>query len=176
MPDLHWEGYNFPTYRDPNQPWILMTYESANSIRQRAYYKVSGNKNCCSLFWMYCTYLSHIHRANIQDLLEDDLEGSSTELWLWEKIRTLLPDMDLWRKERLQWHPQRWKRFTVRFLTNPHPFTFLNIIKISDIDQLLLYGLFLIAMILMAGINWIIMVIKFHFLGAFTTIFQIQIC
>ena len=39
MPDLHWEGYNFPSYRDPAQPWILMTYESANSLRQRAYYK-----------------------------------------------------------------------------------------------------------------------------------------
>ena len=58
MPDLHWEvspeetifrtkwrlislqGYNFPRYRDPERPWILMTYESANSLRTRAYYKV----------------------------------------------------------------------------------------------------------------------------------------
>ena len=39
MPDLHWEGYNFPRYRDPGQPWVLMTYESGNSIRQRSYYK-----------------------------------------------------------------------------------------------------------------------------------------
>ena len=39
MPDLHWEGYNFPQYRDPQQPWILMTYESGNSIRQRSFYK-----------------------------------------------------------------------------------------------------------------------------------------
>ena len=39
MPDLHWEGYNFPVYRDPKQPWVLMTYESANSVRQRCYYK-----------------------------------------------------------------------------------------------------------------------------------------
>ena len=34
------QGYNFPKYRDPDKPWILMTYESANSLRQRAYYKV----------------------------------------------------------------------------------------------------------------------------------------
>ena len=39
MPDLHWEGYNFPKYRDPSQPWVLMTYESGNSIRQRSFYK-----------------------------------------------------------------------------------------------------------------------------------------
>ena len=39
MPDLHWEGYNFPRYRDPGQPWVLMTYESGNSIRQRSFYK-----------------------------------------------------------------------------------------------------------------------------------------
>ena len=39
MPDLHWEGYNFPRYRDPGQPWVLMTYLSGNSIRQRSYYK-----------------------------------------------------------------------------------------------------------------------------------------
>ena len=36
LPNLHWEGYNFPAYRDPNIPWILMSYESANSIRERA--------------------------------------------------------------------------------------------------------------------------------------------
>ena len=34
------KGYNFPSYRDPAQPWILMSYESGNSIRQRAHYKV----------------------------------------------------------------------------------------------------------------------------------------
>ena len=39
MPDLHWEGYNFPQYRNPGQPWVLMTYESGNSIRQRSFYK-----------------------------------------------------------------------------------------------------------------------------------------
>jgi len=39
MPDLHWEGYNFPAYRDPTQPWLLMSYESANSIRQRSHSK-----------------------------------------------------------------------------------------------------------------------------------------
>ena len=151
MPDLHWEGYNIPSFRDPNQPWILMTYESANSIRQRSYYKVSGCKNWCSLFWIYCTYLSCMTRVNTQDLLEDDFEESSTEQWLWEKILTLLPDMDLWRKDRLQWHLWRWRRSTVRFLTSPHPIIFLNIIKTSDIGQHLLYGLCLIAMILMAG-------------------------
>ena len=36
MPDLHWEGYNFPRHRDPAVPWVLMTYESANSVRERA--------------------------------------------------------------------------------------------------------------------------------------------
>ena len=36
LPNLHWEGYNFPAYRDPSVPWILMSYESANSIRERA--------------------------------------------------------------------------------------------------------------------------------------------
>ena len=164
MPDLHWEGYNFPSFRDPDQPWILMTYESANSIRQRSYYKVSGCKNWCSLFWIHCTYLSCMTRVNTQDSLEDDFEESLTEQWLWEKILTLLPDMDLWRKERLQWHLWRWRRSTVRFLTSLHPIIFLNIIKISDIGQHLLYGLCLIAMILMAGIlNY---GQKFHFLSA----------
>ena len=41
MPDLHWEGYNFPRHRDPAQPWVLMTYESANSLRQRSHYKAA---------------------------------------------------------------------------------------------------------------------------------------
>ena len=36
LPNLHWEGYNYPEYRDPKVPWILMTYESANSIRERS--------------------------------------------------------------------------------------------------------------------------------------------
>ena len=39
LPDLHWEGYNWPASRDPARPWILMTYESGNSVRQRCYYK-----------------------------------------------------------------------------------------------------------------------------------------
>ena len=41
MPDLHWEGYNLPRHRDPAQPWVLMTYESANSLRQRSHYKAA---------------------------------------------------------------------------------------------------------------------------------------
>ena len=36
LPNLHWEGYNYPTYRNPAVPWVLMTYESANSVRERA--------------------------------------------------------------------------------------------------------------------------------------------
>jgi hypothetical protein len=36
LPNLHWEGYNYPTYRNPSIPWVLMTYESANSVRERA--------------------------------------------------------------------------------------------------------------------------------------------
>ena len=36
LPNLHWEGYNYPPYRDPTIPWVLMTYESANSVRERS--------------------------------------------------------------------------------------------------------------------------------------------
>ena len=36
LPNLHWEGHHYPSYRDPSIPWILMSYESANSIRERA--------------------------------------------------------------------------------------------------------------------------------------------
>ena len=36
FPNLHWEGYNYPSYRNPNVPWVLMSYESSNSIRERA--------------------------------------------------------------------------------------------------------------------------------------------
>ena len=36
LPNLHWEGYDFPGHRDPRVPWVLMSYESANSIRERA--------------------------------------------------------------------------------------------------------------------------------------------
>ena len=36
LPNLHWESYNYPVYRDPRVPWILMTYESANSVRERS--------------------------------------------------------------------------------------------------------------------------------------------
>ena len=35
LPNLHWERYRYPRYRDPEVPWILMTYESANSVRER---------------------------------------------------------------------------------------------------------------------------------------------
>jgi len=35
MPNLHWENYSYPTYRDPSQNWILMSYESATNVRQR---------------------------------------------------------------------------------------------------------------------------------------------
>ena len=52
LPDLHWEGYNYPEYRDPDQPWILMTYESGNSIRQRAHYQVEDAT---------CTNHDHYH-------------------------------------------------------------------------------------------------------------------
>ena len=36
LPNLHWEGYRYPARRDLTVPWILMTYESANSVRERA--------------------------------------------------------------------------------------------------------------------------------------------
>ena len=36
LPNLHWENYNYPVYRDPRVPWVHMTYESANSVRERA--------------------------------------------------------------------------------------------------------------------------------------------
>ena len=36
LPNLHWEGYSYPARRDLTVPWILMTYESANSVRERA--------------------------------------------------------------------------------------------------------------------------------------------
>merc|ERR1719270_365035 len=35
MPNLHWENYTYPIYRDPSQIWILMSYESATNVRQR---------------------------------------------------------------------------------------------------------------------------------------------
>ena len=36
LPNLHWEHYNYPRSRDTDVPWILMTYESANSVRERS--------------------------------------------------------------------------------------------------------------------------------------------
>ena len=36
LPNLHWEGYTYPASRAPGVPWVLMTYESANSVRERA--------------------------------------------------------------------------------------------------------------------------------------------
>lgn len=30
------QGYRYPRHRDPAVPWVLMTYESANSVRERA--------------------------------------------------------------------------------------------------------------------------------------------
>ena len=33
---LNIQGYNYPRHRDPAVPWVLMTYESANSVRERA--------------------------------------------------------------------------------------------------------------------------------------------
>ena len=36
LPNLHWEAYNYPEARNPGVPWVLMTYESANSVRERA--------------------------------------------------------------------------------------------------------------------------------------------
>jgi len=36
MPNLHWENYTYPQYRDPSKPWIFMTYESATNVRQRS--------------------------------------------------------------------------------------------------------------------------------------------
>ena len=36
LPNLHWENYNYPEHRDPSVPWVLMTYESANSVRERS--------------------------------------------------------------------------------------------------------------------------------------------
>ena len=58
------KGYNFPSYRDPAQPWILMTYESGNSIRQRAHYQVQG----ASPSPWDCQNLVSLSRGNIQYL------------------------------------------------------------------------------------------------------------
>ena len=41
LPNLHWEGYTYPESRAPGVPWVLMTYESANSLRQRSHYKAA---------------------------------------------------------------------------------------------------------------------------------------
>ena len=36
MPNLHWENYTYPKYRDPMVPWIFMTYETATNVKQRS--------------------------------------------------------------------------------------------------------------------------------------------
>ena len=36
MPNLHWENYTYPKYRDPAVPWIFMTYETATNVKQRS--------------------------------------------------------------------------------------------------------------------------------------------
>ena len=115
------------------------------------------------LNWWH-VFITH-DRASIQCLQEDDLEELSIEPWHWEKTLTLLQDMDLWRKERLHWHPQRWWRSTAKFLPNHQLIIFQNIIKIQDIFQPQLYGLCPIAMILMEGILFY-MVINFLILSA----------
>ena len=54
LPNLHWEGYSSPSPRDPSVPWVLMSYESANSVRERA-----GN-------WGRYPALTSSHLASIQ--------------------------------------------------------------------------------------------------------------